>query len=97
MESSTRLRSRRPKRDEELDLIDRSPWDTLKLIIKKIDADVCRNAGGNIAAGIRVRRALRKVKKIANELIVSTNEIDKKKKSLRRRMRDNRNTVYNKT
>lgn len=52
-------------------------WTSLKDLVNGVELDVVKNARGNAAAGVRARKALRELKKIASALIKTTVELDK--------------------
>jgi outer membrane murein-binding lipoprotein Lpp len=52
-------------------------YDRLKQIIDEIEEDVHKAAGGNKAAGTRVRKAMQEVKKVAQEIRLQVLEYGK--------------------
>lgn len=55
-------------------------WDELKAVVTELELDVHKNASGNNAAGVRVRKGLRSLKVKAAELVKLTVELDKSRK-----------------
>ena len=41
----------------------------LKLLIESIQTDIVKNAGGNKSAGVRARKGLRELKKLASDIV----------------------------
>lgn len=60
-------------------------WDEIKAIVSAVDLDVLKNAKGNNAAGVRIRKGLRALKSSSAKLIKSTVELDKTRKGSKRR------------
>lgn len=58
-----------------------SKWTELKDLIQGLDLDVHKNAAGNAAAGVRARKGLRHLKKVASVLVKQSVAGDKAKKS----------------
>jgi hypothetical protein len=56
-------------------------WQEIKTLIESIDLDVHKNAAGNVSAGVRARKGLRLLKNQAAELVKTTVENDKVRKS----------------
>jgi hypothetical protein len=56
-------------------------WAEVKALVDSIELDVHKNAKGVAAAGTRVRKGLRDLKKVASELVKTTLETDKAKKA----------------
>ena len=52
-------------------------YEELKLLVESIQVDLVKNASGNKSAGIRTRKALRSLKKIAADLVKSSLSADK--------------------
>ena len=52
-------------------------YDELKTLIETIQVDVVKNASGNKSAGVRARKGLRELKKIASELVKKSLSADK--------------------
>mgnify|MGYP001387550223 CR=1 FL=1 len=52
-------------------------YEELKVLIETIQVDVVKNAQGNKSAGVRARKGLREVKKVAAELVKSSLSFDK--------------------
>lgn len=53
-------------------------FEKLQGLIESMNEDVTKAAGGNKAAGIRARKVLQEVKKVAQDLRVDINEATKK-------------------
>ena len=49
----------------------------LKVLIESLQVDVVKNASGNKSAGVRARKGLREVKKVASEIVKSSLTNDK--------------------
>ena len=60
-----------------------SNWYEFKQIVVDTDLDILKNIGGNTSAGIRARKNLRVLKKIASKIIAQT-LIDYKPKKVRK-------------
>jgi hypothetical protein len=52
-------------------------YEELKVLIETLQVDLVKNASGNKSAGVRTRKALRSVKKIASELVKASLTADK--------------------
>lgn len=52
-------------------------YEELKLLVESIQVDLVKNASGNKSAGVRTRKALRSLKKIASEIVKSSLSSDK--------------------
>jgi len=52
-------------------------FEELKVLIESLQSDVVKNAGGNKSAGVRARKQLREVKKVAAELVKTSLTFDK--------------------
>lgn len=52
-------------------------WTELKVLVESIEKDVVKNAGGNKSAGVRARKGLRTLKKVASELVKMSLESDR--------------------
>ena len=52
-------------------------YEELKVLVESIQVDLVKNAAGNKSAGVRTRKALRSLKKIAAELVKSSLSADK--------------------
>ena len=52
-------------------------FQTLKTLVESLQVDVVKNANGNKSAGVRARKGLRELKKIASELVKLTLTSDK--------------------
>jgi hypothetical protein len=62
-------------------------WEHIKAIVEAIDLDVLRNAKGNNAAGVRIRKGLRLLKSNSAKLIRETVDVDKTRKGSKRRFK----------
>ena len=47
-------------------------WENLKELIESLEADLSKTAGGNKAAGVRVRKELRRLKTLTSGLVKET-------------------------
>lgn len=56
-------------------------WNEIKVLVESLDLDVLKNANGNASAGVRARRGLRLLKSKAAELVKTTIEVEKTKKT----------------
>lgn len=61
------------------DILDQ--WNEIKVLIESLDLDVVKNANGNSSAGVRARRGLRLLKTKSAELVKTTIETDKERKT----------------
>ena len=61
------------------DILDQ--WKEIKVLVESLDLDVVKNANGNSSAGVRARRGLRLLKTKSAELVKTTIESDKDRKS----------------
>ena len=52
-------------------------YEELKVLIETLQTDVVKNSQGNKSAGVRARKGLRTVKKIASEIVKTSLENDK--------------------
>ena len=52
-------------------------FQTLKTLIESLQVDVVKNASGNKSAGVRARKGLREIKKIASEIVKTSLTADK--------------------
>lgn len=52
-------------------------WEELRMMLETLNLDVVKNANGNRSAGVRARRGLREVKKLAADLVKASLENDK--------------------
>ena len=52
-------------------------YEELKVLIETLQSDVVKNAQGNKSAGVRARKGLREVKKVAADLVKSSLTFDK--------------------
>ena len=59
-------------------------WSEFKLVVESLEADVHKNAQkGNLAAGVRVRKTVRKLRTLGAELIKATLSADEVRKEER--------------
>lgn len=58
-----------------------SKWSAFKKLVEEFDLDVHKNAAGNAAAGVRARKGLRSLKKVASDLVKLSVTLDKAKKA----------------
>lgn len=56
-------------------------WNEIKVLVESLDLDVVKNANGNSSAGVRARRGLRLLKTKSADLVKTTIEGDKTRKS----------------
>ena len=61
------------------DILDQ--WNEIKVLVESLDLDVVKNANGNSSAGVRARRGLRLLETKSAELVKTTIESDKDRKS----------------
>lgn len=59
-----------------------SKWSEFKQLVVDIDLDLLKNVGGNAAAGVRTRKGLRHLKKVASDLVKLSTASDKSKKAV---------------
>jgi len=52
-------------------------WEAIKVIVESLELDVQKNANGNASAGVRARKGLRTLKKVASDLVKMSLESDK--------------------
>jgi hypothetical protein len=52
-------------------------YEELKVLIESLQTDVVKNANGNKSAGVRARKGLRELKKIASDLVKISLTTDK--------------------
>ena len=52
-------------------------YEELKTLVETIQIDIVKNASGNKSAGVRARKSLRELKKIASELVKKSLTVDK--------------------
>ena len=55
-------------------------FQTLKTLVESLQIDVVKNASGNKSAGVRARKGLRELKKLASELVKLSLSTDKEEK-----------------
>lgn len=55
-----------------------SQYEELKLLVESLQKDVVKHAGGNASAGVRARKGLREVKKLASVIVKQSVESSKK-------------------
>ena len=53
-------------------------YEELKTLVETLQVDVVKNASGNKSAGIRARKSLRELKKLAAEIVKESLNADKK-------------------
>lgn len=46
-----------------------SAWQEFKVLVESIEKDIVKNSSGNKSAGVRARKGLRNVKKVAADLV----------------------------
>jgi hypothetical protein len=64
-------------------------WDELRVLVESMDLDIRKNAvKNNQSAGLRARRGLRLLKKLAHEILMSSVDEDKRRSKERRESRD---------
>ena len=56
-------------------------YEELKVLVESIQIDLVKNAAGNKSAGVRARKGLREIKKIASEIVKHSLSSDKEQKS----------------
>jgi hypothetical protein len=56
-----------------------SKWNEVKSIMEEIEVDVMKNARGNAAAGVRVRKGLRHMKTLLGEHVKLSLGVEKNK------------------
>ncbi len=52
-------------------------YEELKTLVETIQIDIVKNASGNKSAGVRARKSLRELKKIASDLVKKSLSVDK--------------------
>jgi len=52
-------------------------FEELKKLVESLQIDVVKNASGNKSAGVRARKGLRELKKLASELVKTSLSSDK--------------------
>ena len=52
-------------------------YEELKVLVESLQQDVVKNSQGNKSAGVRARKGLRALKKIAADIVKSSLESDK--------------------
>ena len=57
------------------ELIDQ--YEELKVLIETLQTDVVKNSQGNKSAGVRARKGLRQIKKMASDIVKVSLETDK--------------------
>ena len=62
-------------------------WRHIQDIVETVGPDVFKNASGNVAAGVRGRRGMRKLIRLVRDLVKTTVERDK---TLREQRRDSK-------
>lgn len=53
-------------------------YEELKVLVETLQIDIVKNASGNKSAGVRARKSLRELKKIASEIVKNSLSADKK-------------------
>ena len=53
-----------------------SKWEELRVLVESLDLDLKKTAKGNKTAGVRSRKGLRLLKKVASDLVKVTLESD---------------------
>ena len=53
-------------------------WDSLKVLVSSLEIDLNKNAKGNKSAGVRTRKGLRELKKIAGSLVKTSLSTDRR-------------------
>tara|TARA_Y100001970_G_C14099679_1_gene784753 strand:- start:1026 stop:1211 length:186 start_codon:yes stop_codon:yes gene_type:complete len=53
-------------------------YEELKVLVETLQVDIVKNASGNKSAGVRARKSLRELKKIASEIVKNSLSADKK-------------------
>ena len=56
-----------------------SKYEEIKVLLETLQTDVVKHASGNASAGIRARKALREVKKLASAWVKESVEVSKSK------------------
>lgn len=60
-------------------------WSEFKLLVEQLEEDVHKNATkGNLSAGVRVRKSVRKLRTLGAELIKATQNADNARKEDRK-------------
>lgn len=52
-------------------------YEELKVLIETLQTDVVKNSQGNKSAGVRARKGLRQIKKMASDIVKVSLETDK--------------------
>jgi len=52
-------------------------FEELKVLVESLQRDVVKNSQGNKSAGVRARKGLRTVKRLASDIVKSSLESDK--------------------
>lgn len=52
-------------------------FETLKTLVESLQVDIVKNAAGNKSAGVRARKGLRSLKKLASDLVKESLTSDK--------------------
>jgi hypothetical protein len=58
-------------------------WAEFKLLVEAVEEDVHKNSKGNLSAGVRVRKGVRKLRSLGAELIKATLAGDEARKAER--------------
>jgi len=52
-------------------------YETIKVLVEALQTDIVKNSQGNKSAGVRVRKSLRELKKMAADLVKESLTADK--------------------
>lgn len=52
-------------------------FEELKVLVESLQVDIVKNASGNKSAGVRARKGLRSLKKLASEIVKDSLSSDK--------------------
>jgi hypothetical protein len=52
-------------------------YEELKVLVETLQVDIVKNASGNKSAGVRARKSLRELKKLAADLVKTSLSTDK--------------------
>ena len=52
-------------------------YEELKVLVETLQVDIVKNASGNKSAGVRARKSLRELKKLASEIVKNSLTADK--------------------
>lgn len=56
-------------------------WDEVKDLVQSLEFDILKNANGNAAAGVRMRKGLRALRSKVSSLVKVSVELDKTRKT----------------